>query len=188
MVAFNTNSPANANNDVVARRILADGSIGPTFTVSSAFGKQLHPSVAWNGSDFIVAWDDRRNQAAFFDYRTDVYAARVSAGGSVLDPTGFAVFSDSDARVLGGLAGGDMGSVLAVASAYEPEQPWTSYRLTLAYLDPETAADITGDGVVNGADLAALLGLWGSSNAAADLNGDGMVDAQDLAILLAEWT
>ncbi|MBL9121399.1 MAG: dockerin type I repeat-containing protein [Phycisphaerae bacterium] len=188
LVAFNTNSPANANNDVVARRILADGSVGPTFTVSSAFGKQLHPSVAWNGNEFIVAWDDRRNQAAFYDYRTDVYAARVSAGGSLLDPTGFAVFNDTDARILGGLAGNDTGSVLAVASAFEPEQPWTSYRLTLAYIDPDSAADITGDGIVNGADLAALLGFWGSSNAAGDLNGDGTVDARDLAMLLAAWS
>lgn len=47
--------------------------------------------------------------------------------------------------------------------------------------------DIDGNGVVNGADLGALLNAWGTSNPAADLNGDGTVDGLDLAILLAAW-
>ncbi|MDZ4754925.1 MAG: M12 family metallo-peptidase [Phycisphaerae bacterium] len=48
--------------------------------------------------------------------------------------------------------------------------------------------DLNGDGAVNAADLAVLLGAWGSSNAAADLNNDGNVDAADLAALLGAWT
>jgi hypothetical protein len=40
---------------------------------------------------------------------------------------------------------------------------------------------------VNARDLAALLGAWGSSGGAADLNGDGSVDGQDLSVLLAAW-
>ncbi|MDZ4756323.1 MAG: M12 family metallo-peptidase [Phycisphaerae bacterium] len=46
--------------------------------------------------------------------------------------------------------------------------------------------DLTQDGVVNGADLAILLGAWGGPGG--DLNGDGVTDAQDLAILLGAWT
>lgn len=49
-------------------------------------------------------------------------------------------------------------------------------------------ADINGDGVVDGQDLARLLGAWGSSAGGGDLNGDGTVDGKDLAILLGEWT
>lgn len=50
------------------------------------------------------------------------------------------------------------------------------------------AADLNGDGVVNGADLAALLSSWGPcGGCAADLNGDGVVDGADLAALLASW-
>jgi hypothetical protein len=48
-------------------------------------------------------------------------------------------------------------------------------------------ADITNDGVVNGADLAALLASWNTASAASDLNGDGNVDGADLAVLLASW-
>jgi hypothetical protein len=50
------------------------------------------------------------------------------------------------------------------------------------------AADLNGDGVVDGADLAALLASWGPGSVPADLNGDGTVDGADLAILLASWT
>ena len=49
-------------------------------------------------------------------------------------------------------------------------------------------ADINGDGIVNGADLARVLGAWGTSAAGGDLNGDGIVDGADLAIVLANWT
>lgn len=49
--------------------------------------------------------------------------------------------------------------------------------------------DIVPDGVVDGVDLAALLGAWGSAGGPwdADLTGDGAVDAADLAVLLGDW-
>ncbi|MGA1709463.1 MAG: dockerin type I repeat-containing protein [Phycisphaerales bacterium] len=48
-------------------------------------------------------------------------------------------------------------------------------------------ADLNGDGVVNGADLAILLGAWGGRGLA-DINGDGEVNGADLAILLGAWS
>jgi hypothetical protein len=48
-------------------------------------------------------------------------------------------------------------------------------------------ADLDGDDLVGGADLAALLADWGASGASSDLNGDGVVDGADLAALLASW-
>ncbi|MCH2146067.1 MAG: hypothetical protein MK082_13130 [Phycisphaerales bacterium] len=47
--------------------------------------------------------------------------------------------------------------------------------------------DIDGDGVVDGTDLAALLGAWGTSDPSADLDQDGNVGGSDLAILLGCW-
>jgi len=46
--------------------------------------------------------------------------------------------------------------------------------------------DLTGDGTVDGADLALLLGQWGGRGSA-DLTEDGLVDAADLAIMLGAW-
>ena len=51
-------------------------------------------------------------------------------------------------------------------------------------------ADINGDSVVNGLDLAILFGNWGltGSNRAGDVNGDLVVNANDLTIVLVNWT
>jgi len=41
---------------------------------------------------------------------------------------------------------------------------------------------------VDGADLAILLGAWGTAGGPADLDGSGVVDGADLAALLGGWT
>ncbi|MFM7133921.1 MAG: hypothetical protein ACKO0W_06355, partial [Planctomycetota bacterium] len=46
-------------------------------------------------------------------------------------------------------------------------------------------ADFDGDGAVSAADLANLLGSWGTPGA--DLDGDGTTSASDLAALLGAW-
>ena len=49
-------------------------------------------------------------------------------------------------------------------------------------------ADINQDNIVDAADLAILLGQWGSTGSnPADANRDFVVDAADLSVLLAEW-
>jgi formylglycine-generating enzyme required for sulfatase activity len=49
-------------------------------------------------------------------------------------------------------------------------------------------ADIDGDGVVGGGDLAVLLGAWGlCSGCAADIDNDGAVGGSDLSALLGLW-
>jgi len=46
-------------------------------------------------------------------------------------------------------------------------------------------ADISADGVVDGADLGLMLGAWGSPEA--DLTGDGATDGADLGVILGAW-
>ena len=45
--------------------------------------------------------------------------------------------------------------------------------------------DLNEDGIVDGADLASILGFW--NTAAGDLNGDGGTDGADLSIVLGNW-
>ncbi|MDG2031640.1 MAG: right-handed parallel beta-helix repeat-containing protein [Phycisphaerales bacterium] len=54
-------------------------------------------------------------------------------------------------------------------------------------IDFTILGDIGNDGVVDGADLSAMLGSWGSDAQESDLNGDGIVDGGDMAILLGNW-
>ncbi len=49
-------------------------------------------------------------------------------------------------------------------------------------------ADIDGNGLVNGADLAAVLTAFGTAFSAADIDHSGLVDGLDLAAILAGWS
>lgn len=51
---------------------------------------------------------------------------------------------------------------------------------------PPCPADVTGDGAVDGADLATLLGNWANAGVA-DFDRSGSVDGADLATLLGAW-
>jgi formylglycine-generating enzyme required for sulfatase activity len=66
----------------------------------------------------------------------------------------------------------------------------------LAFTLPATAQSCTGDiladGVINGADLGAMLSYWGPRttapfSVASDLNGDGVINGGDLGLLLSNW-
>ena len=53
------------------------------------------------------------------------------------------------------------------------------------------AGDFDGNGFVDSADMASLLGNWGAVSFGEnpyDLSGNGVVDSADLGILLANWT
>ena len=61
------------------------------------------------------------------------------------------------------------------------------YRPLLYSIVTDCPADLDGNGAVDGADLAIVLGAWGSSDATANLTGDPLVDGADLAAILAAW-
>jgi subtilase-type serine protease len=63
----------------------------------------------------------------------------------------------------------------------------------LALVPPQTVPeDLNGDGLVDAADLAAMLVAWGAcadcdGGCAADLDGNCLVDAADLSRILLAW-
>lgn len=74
--------------DIVACRIDASGKLldAKPFVVSGAKDMQEKPRAAFGNGVFLVVWQDLRNEK---DY--DIFAARVSPEGKVLDPDGIAV-------------------------------------------------------------------------------------------------
>jgi len=52
---------------------------------------------------------------------------------------------------------------------------------------PVCLGDFDGNGLINGSDLAVLLGNWGGDLKKFDLNGDDEIDGNDVAILLGNW-
>jgi formylglycine-generating enzyme required for sulfatase activity len=67
--------------------------------------------------------------------------------------------------------------------------------LSLAVAAPASAqctGDLTGNGIVDGADLGTILAYWGPrtqdpTSIASDLNGDGLINGADLGVLLNAW-
>ncbi len=74
----------------------------------------------------------------------------------------------------------DLGSGSVVEAAID------GLEVRVIECDEATGPDLDGNGIVNGADLAILLGSWGGSGTG-DLDGNGEVNGADLAILLGAW-
>ena len=58
--------------------------------IAYAVGDQQYPSVAAGASGFFVVWEDQRNSASI---KNDIYGARVTSTGTVMDPAGLLVSS-----------------------------------------------------------------------------------------------
>ena len=56
--------------------------------ISMAATYRFRPSVAFDGTNYLVVWDDARNT---YGHYCDIYAARVTPSGSVLDPGGILI-------------------------------------------------------------------------------------------------
>jgi hypothetical protein len=61
------------------------------FLISAAPNHQKWPALAFDGTNYLVAWQDRR-----FTLRSDVYGTRVSPAGTVVDAAGFLIGAAQD--------------------------------------------------------------------------------------------
>ena len=104
----------------------------------------------------------------------------VFAGGNVLSDSAVDNFEHVYAR---GLTAGTY-----VISVTRNDALSTSAAGTISwYVDSAPLlGDLDNNGRVDGADLGALLGAWGTSGPG-DLNGDGVVNGGDLGLLLGAW-
>lgn len=115
-------------NDINGTIILPDESAGPSFTISDAAEQQRGPTVTFDGENFLVVWEDMRNNSVFFDRRTDLYGAQVSEAGTLLDPTGFPVQIGALPEQQPALVTSGANTLLA-ASVFRDDLSLESYRL-----------------------------------------------------------
>jgi hypothetical protein len=78
----------NGRWDIYGTRVTTQGGVLDTagIPVSTADWDQEHPAVAWDGSEFLVVWQDIRDNAHW-----RAYSSRVTPQGTVLDPEGIAL-------------------------------------------------------------------------------------------------
>lgn len=191
LFVWRSNSLANANNFISGRILDANGApSGNAFTVAEAPGRQLRPVADFDGSTYVVAWDDQRNQSSFFDERTDIYGARITTSGVVLDAPAFPILVGPSGDGVAAILGHPNGRTYVAGARFIPTPDFDAYRIGLARIgDPIPSGDLDGDGAIGAADLAILLGSWGvCDGCGADLDGSGAVDAADLALLLGAWS
>jgi Secretion system C-terminal sorting domain len=83
----------NDPGDIYGARVDQDGNVldPACIAISTANNSQAYPSIAFDGNNYLVVWQDLRNSNTSWD----IYGARVSRAGVVLDQGGIAIFTDA---------------------------------------------------------------------------------------------
>ena len=153
---------------------------------------QLWVSV-WYLFEWVGADDDWRT---FEVTITDTTSSELPAGwgGTGAEaPPDYELALPEDRTFAGVLAGADE----IAFTTYQPgwgfgftdfDLRFDNVRIT-ACSAPRCPADITGDGQIDGQDLARVLAFWGPCDEGCpeDLNGNGDVDGSDIAIMIGFW-
>lgn len=105
-----------------------------------------------------------------------------------LNADGFGYFDATN--VVLGTTEVDLGFPIGVVTV-QIESVRIAGQVTVTAIGEIVPGDLNNDGTVDGADLALLLGAWGTCPdiglCPADLNESGNVDGTDLAVLLGNW-
>ena len=97
------------SSDIYGARVTRQGTvIDPVgFVISQAADDQCNAVVGYNGTDYLVVWEDYRG--GVYD---DIYGARVTAEGRVLDPDGIAICTGWRYQICTSLACGSSNSLV----------------------------------------------------------------------------
>ena len=122
------------SDDIYGARVSSAGAVlDPAgIAICAAADNQYYPSVAWNGSHFLVVWDDYRSGLS-----DDIYGARVSSAGAVLDPAGIAVDLNEGAQRYPAVAAGSNGKSLVVCEG------WCGATRTVGVMIQDTESTVT---------------------------------------------
>ncbi|MEW5739924.1 MAG: hypothetical protein AB1938_13410 [Myxococcota bacterium] len=97
-------------SDISGTRVSPTGQpLDTNVTISSATGLQTVPDVAWDGLNFFVVWEDRRSGS-----NPDIYGARVSPAGVVLDTGGISISTAAQGQYTPRVASDGAGQTLVV--------------------------------------------------------------------------
>ena len=97
LVVWQDDRDAATGYDIYGARVTGAGAVQDAagIHVSASPADEADPSVAWNGANYLVAWTDPRNASTTGE---DIYGARISPAGAVLEPGGIALSTAPDAQ------------------------------------------------------------------------------------------
>ncbi|WP_242371713.1 InlB B-repeat-containing protein [Anaeromyxobacter sp. SG26] len=139
------NDTRSGTSDVYGSRVSASGQVLDPSGLAIAAGAdaQQAPDVGFEGAYYVVAWHDRRSGTAF-----DVYAARVTSAGAVIDPSGFLVGTGTGG-VTTSVSSDRAGRVLVAFDALLAVDPLTTVtrvRTQAITVRAELTASLIGNG------------------------------------------
>jgi len=84
-----------SQSDIYGARVSTSGNVldPPGIAISTATGRQQFPSVASDGTNFLVIWGDERGGSVSTD---DIYGTLVQPNGNVLSPSGNVIADDAN--------------------------------------------------------------------------------------------
>jgi hypothetical protein len=99
---------ATSGADIYGVRVSTAGTVLDTsaIAISTAPYDQVSPNVATDGTNYLVTWEDYRNTATT---GVNIYGARVTGAGTVLDASGIAISTASPEQLAPAVAGGRSG-------------------------------------------------------------------------------
>lgn len=169
-------------DDIYGARVTQDGAVLDPYglPIGVAAETQHYPDVSFDGDNWLVVWEDQRNSGS------DIYGARVTPAGTVLDPQGIAIAVEQFWRQSPAVASGPAGSF--VVWTQDDTLNWAyciaGARVTRAgvVLDPQ------GIGLTEGGDweLQAAIEWTGSSYLVAWLGVDSLSGWHIVASRLTE--
>lgn len=118
--------------DLIGWMIQPNGSKSALINFTPWREDQYRPRVAWDGSRFIVVYQDQRNAFATnsleqLDARSDLFGMRVNPDGSLVDPQGFVFSATRNAESHVNVTAAN-GVALIAASIFRPETGIIAYR------------------------------------------------------------
>lgn len=132
LVVQNAEISSGVEVDLVGRMVNSDGSLQPAVTLTPWAGNQYWPRVAWDGSRFVIVYQDQRNrfpgsELDQLDARSDLFGMRVGADGTVLDPRGFLFSNSAQAEAYPSVASAN--GLSLIAAALLRNAPYAAYRV-----------------------------------------------------------
>ena len=89
------NSIQRENADIYGAHVDQAGNVLDTagLLISTAPDTQKYPTVAFDGTNYLVVWEDSRNGYS------DIYGTRVNQSGNILDTAGIAISTDTNRQI-----------------------------------------------------------------------------------------
>ena len=145
--------------NVYGARLARDGSVlDPNgIAIGTAGYNQVLAAASGNGRNWLVTWEDARDGVG-----SDIYAARVSAEGGVLDPTGLVISARAPREEHAGVAAGPSGAFMVVYHSTDgPSRRVRGRLVSRTCVDPNDPICDSGEGGAGGEGGAAVGGEAG---------------------------